>query len=88
MKRYYITDPTSKDMVEVTEEEFYSLIGTEETRPYANQVYYGDISIEDVPENLREQVQTILNYKIAHCGEYDDQNISADELKAMLEGVI
>lgn len=89
MKRYYITDPSSENgFIEVAESKFISLVGTEETRPYALQVYRGEIFIEDVPEELREQVQSIIEYKILHCGEYNELEISADELKDMLEGVI
>lgn len=89
MKRYYIADPSAPNgFIEVTEAVFVSLIGTEETQPYAYQVYCGDISVDDVPESLREQVQTIVDYKISHCGEYNKQEIPADELKTMLEEVI
>lgn len=90
MTRYYITDPNNKDqgLIEVTEKDFIKFIGTEETRLYASQVYRKEISIEDVPVELQGQVQTVLDYKIAHCGEYDEQIISAEELKEMLEGLI
>lgn len=57
MKHYYIADNTQpKGFIEVTETEFYALVGTEETRPYASKVYRGEISIEEVPEDLREAV--------------------------------
>lgn len=74
MTRYYITDPNNKDqgLIEVTEKDFIKFIGTEETRLYASQVYRKEISIEDVPVELQGQVQTVLDYKIAHCGEYDE----------------
>lgn len=90
MTRYYVTDPNNKDkgLVEVTEDDFIKFIGTEETRLYALQVYRNEISMESVPGELREQVQAVLDYKIAHCGEYNEQEISAEELKDMLEGVI
>ena len=90
MTRYYITDPNNKDqgLIEVTEKDFIKFMGTEETRLYASQVYRKEISMEDVPTELQEQVQTVLDYKIAHCGEYDEQIISAEELKEMLEGLI
>lgn len=90
MTRYYITDPNNKDqgLIEVTEKDFIKFMGTEETRLYASQVYRKEISIEDVPVELQGQVQTVLDYKIAHCGDYDEQIISAEELKEMLEGLI
>ena len=89
MKHYYITDPTAeKGFIEVSEEEFTALIGTEETRPYASQIYRGLLSIEDVPEDLRAQVQAVVDSKIARFGEYNKQEIPAEELKSMIEGAV
>ena len=56
---YYITDPTAeKGFVELTESEWYALLGTEETLPYANKVYRGEMDISEVPEELREEGHT------------------------------
>lgn len=89
MKHYYITDPSAeKGFVEVTEEEFNAIIGTEETRPYASKVYRGELSIEEVPEELREAVQSVVDAKIARWGEYNKQNISAEELNNMIMEVL
>lgn len=89
MKHYYITDPSaSKGFVEVSEEEFTAIIGTEETRPYASKVYRCELTIEEVPEDLREAVQTVVNAKIARWGEYNKQEISANELNDMIKGVL
>lgn len=89
MKHYYITDPNAeKGFVEVTEDEFTSFVGTEEARPYASKVYRGAISIEDVPEDIRVQVQTVVDNRIARFGEYNKQEIPAEELKSMIEGVV
>lgn len=89
MKHYYISNPNSpKGFEEVTESEFYALIGDETTRPYATQVYRGELSIEEVPEDLREAVQTVVNNKIARCGEYKNQEVPATELKQMISQTI
>ena len=89
MKHYYITDPNAeKGFVEITEEEFNAIIGTEETRPYASKVYRGELSIEEVPEDIREAVQTIVDAKIARLGEYAKQEIPANELNNMIEEVL
>lgn len=89
MKHYYITDPSAeRGFVEVSEAEFTALIGTEETRPYTTKVYRGELSIEDVPEDLREQVQAVVDAKIARWGEYAKQEIPATELKSMIEGAV
>ena len=89
MKHYYITDPTAeKGFVEVTEEEFNAIIGTEETRPYTSKVYRGEISIDEVPEALRAEVQAVVDAKIARWGEYHKQEVPAEELKNMVEEVV
>lgn len=89
MKHYYITSPNAeKGFVEVTEDEFTTLIGTEETRPYANQVYRNELSINEVPEDLREAVQAVVDAKIARWGEYNKQEVSSEELKSLVEEVL
>ena len=89
MKHYYITDPSAeKGFVEVIEEEFNAIIGTEETRPYASKVYRGELSIEDVPEELQEAVQAVVDAKNARLGEYNKQEIPASELNNMIEEVL
>lgn len=70
-KHYYIIDPTAeKGFVEVTEVEFTALLGDETTRPYASKVYRGEITIEEVPKDVREAVQAVVDAKIERWGEY------------------
>lgn len=89
MKHYYIADNTQpKGFIEVTENEFYALVGTEETRPYASEVYRGEISIEEVPEDLREAVQVVVDNRIARWDEYKNQNISAGEMQDLIESAL
>lgn len=87
MTRYYINDPTApKGFVELTEEEWLAIIGDETTRPYAYQVYRGEITIEDVPEDLRETVQSVVDNKIARWGLYSERDIPSDEALDILTG--
>lgn len=89
MKRYYISDKTQPNgFIEVTETEWNALVGTEETRPYTYRVYCGELSINDVPEELREQVQTIVNNKIARWGIYENQAISYRDFQNMIKEVL
>lgn len=89
MKHYYLSDSSAeKGFVEVTEAEFTAIVGTKETRPYASKVYRGELSIEDVPEGLQEAVQAVVDAKIVRFGEYNQREISADELNKMLEDVL
>ena len=88
-KHYYIVDPTAeKGFVEVTETEFTTLLGNETTRPYASKVYRGEITIEEVPEDVREAVSTVVAAKIECFGEYSKQEVPATELKSMIEEAI
>lgn len=89
MKHYYLSNPNSdKGFDEVTETEFYAIVGTEETRPYASKVYRGEMTIDEVPEEAREAVRSVVDAKIARFGEYKEQDIPANELKKMIEEVV
>ena len=87
MKHYYITDLTQpKGFVEVTEAEWNAIIGTDETRPYASKVYRGEMTIEEVPEELREEVQAVVNNKIARWGAYDSLDIPDSKALDIITG--
>lgn len=87
MTRYYIVDPTApKGFVELSEDEWLALMGDDTTRPYASQLYRCDITIEDVPEELRETVQAVVNNKIARWGLYSERNISDTEALNIVAG--
>ena len=89
MKHYYIGDPAAeKGLVEVSESEFYAIVGDNTTGPYAAKVYSGIITIDDVPADLRDSVQTVVSNRIARFGEYNKQEVPANELKSMVEGVV
>ena len=86
---YYLSDPSAeRGFVEVTEAEFNAVLGTEETRPYASKVYRNELSINEVPEDLREAVQAVVDAKIARWGEYNKQEVSSEELQTLIEGVL
>ena len=87
MTRYYITDPTApKGFVELTETEWLSLFGTDETRPYASRVYRGEITLDDVPEDIREEVEAVVATKAARWGLYSEREISDKEALDILTG--
>lgn len=87
MTRYYIADLNApKGFAELSEDEWYALVGDDTTRPYASQLYCGDITIEDVPEELRETVQDIVDNKIARWGLYSERDIPSDEALDILTG--
>ena len=67
--------------VKVTEEEYRQLVGTRQTAPYGLAVWAGKMDISEVPEELQGDVQTIVNNRIAWCGSYENQMVSAKELQ-------
>lgn len=86
MKHYYISNPSlPRGFEEVTESEFHAFVGDESTRPYAGKVYRGELSIEEVPEEFRDAVQSVVDAKIARLGVYVEQDVPANELKTMIE---
>lgn len=87
MTRYYISSPEGVDK-EITEAEWLSLIGEEPVSDYAIKVYKGEMIIDDVPEENREAVSSIVANKVARWGTYENQSINSDELVSMIEGVL
>ena len=87
MTRYYISNPEAeKGFEELTEAEWLGLFGEGENRTYANQVYRGEISIYDVPEENRATVETIVANKIAKFGKYSERTISDTEALNIIIG--
>lgn len=87
MTRYYITDPTApKGFVELTESEWLALHGSDEAAPYASKVYRGEITLDDVPEAIREEVEAVVQAKIDRWGLYSEREISDREALDILTG--
>lgn len=81
-KYYLLTGNISK---EVTKQEWLSIVGEEQDRPYINKLYKGNISVESIPEDRRESVQMVVNNRIAKYGTYYDRILSAKELKDLVD---
>lgn len=89
MKHYYIANPnSSKGFEEVTEAEWLAIIGEEPNREYAAKVYRGQMSMDEVPEENKTTVESIVAARVARFGEYNQQPVSAIELKDMVEEVL
>lgn len=87
MTRYYFVDPEAENgYVEVSEEDFTLLYGTDETKPYISKVYMGEVGIDAVPAELQEAVQASVNAVIARHGPYAERELSAEEALAILTG--
>lgn len=88
MKKYYIADSTNKKgFVEVSQTEFISLLGSETIRPYVKQVYRNAITIDEVPEEYRQEVETVVNNRIARFGEYEARVSDSQALAEIMEVV-
>ena len=76
--------------VEIAEEEYNRLL-TEirEKATLVNQLYNGEITIDSVPADWREEIQRRVDERIAAEGEADEQDISAEEaLDIILGGAV
>lgn len=88
VRRFYISANNDKGFEEITEAEWNGLIGEEPDSSFANKVYRGLLSIDDVPEENRATVELIVANKISKWGEYGEQPIRSDELGDMVKGVM
>jgi len=87
MTHYYISDPKAeKGFVELTESEWHALIGTEEVRPYTGKVYRGEMAMDDVPEELREEVAAVVAAKVERWGLYSERELTAHEALNIITG--
>lgn len=75
--------------VEITESEYNALLAeVREKVAYVEKLSMGEITIDDVPEAWREDVQYEVDAIKAEEEEAAQQDISGDELLAMIEGVL
>lgn len=74
---------------EITKDEYDRLL-TEirEKADLANKLYSGEITIDEIPADWREEIQRRVDERIAAYGEESEQDISGDELMSMMEAVL
>lgn len=74
---------------EITEAEYNTLLAEiREKVALVNQLYSGEITIADVPEDWREEIQRRVDERIAADGEAAEQEISGEEFLAMVQEVL
>ena len=74
---------------EITEAEYNALLSEiRQKAALANQLYKGEITIDAVPAEWREEIQRRVNERIAAEGEAAEQDISGEEFLNMVEGVL
>lgn len=81
-----ITDPLT---VEISEDEYNAILCDMQRKDeLVYQLYQGVITVDDVPEEWREEIQQRVDELIAVQGRYEDLDIPADEFMAMIEEVM
>lgn len=72
---------------EITEAEYNTLLSEiREKVALVDKLYSGEITIADVPEAWREEIQRRVDERIAAEGEADQQDISAEEALDIILG--
>ena len=78
---------TGNGGVEITEAEYNALL-TEirEKAALVEQLYNGEITIDDVPTEWQEEIQRRVNERIAAEGTAEEQDLSAEEALNIILG--
>ena len=72
---------------EITEAEYKALLAEiREKATLVEQLYNGEITIDDVPEAWREEIQRRVDERIAAEGSAEEQDISAEEALNIILG--
>lgn len=96
--RYYAQYDESNNLIAIgtgyggtgiTESEYNALL-TEirEKAVLVNKLYTNEITIEDAPEEWREEIQLRVDERIALEGKLSEQDIPSDEFYSMIEEVL
>ena len=73
--------------VEITESEYNTLLSEiREKAALVNQLYSGEITLSDVPEAWREEIQRRVDERIAQQGTIEEQELSAEEALNIILG--
>ena len=73
--------------IEITEEEYNRLLTEIRTKAgLVEQLYNGEITIDSVPAEWREEIQRRVDERIAAEGEAAEQDISAEEALDIILG--
>lgn len=82
-----LTIGTGPGGTEIAEAEYYRLLAEiREKATLVNKLYRGEITIEEVPEQWREEVQRQVAERIAAQGTADEQDLPAEEILDIILG--
>ena len=77
---------TGNGGTEITESEYNALLSEiREKAALVDKLYNGEITIDEVPADWREEIQRRVEERISAEGEAAEQDISGDEFMIMLE---
>ena len=86
---YILAIGTGAGGVEITEAEYNTLLSEIcEKAALMDKLYFGEITIDEVPADWQEEIQRRVNERITADGEAAEQPVSGDEFLSMLEGVL
>lgn len=78
---------TGNGGVEITEAEYNALLAEiREKAALVEQLYNGEITIDDVPTEWQEEIQRRVNERIAAEGAVEEQDLSAEEALNIILG--
>lgn len=78
---------TGNGGVEITEAEYNALLAEiREKAALVEQLYNGEITIDDVPTEWQEEIQRRVNERIAAEGTVEEQDLSAEEALDIILG--
>lgn len=95
MRYYKETDENGRLIVigiglghtEITEDEYNTLrMEMREKSDLADELYWGKITIDAVPDAWQEEVQEMVDARIEQNGTADEQELSSDEALAIIMG--
>ena len=74
---------------EITESEYNALLAEiREKAALVEELYSGEITLDEVPADWQEEIRRRVNERITADGEAAEQPVSGDEFLSMLEGVL
>ena len=74
---------------EITEAEYNRILAEiREKASLVDKLYSGEITLDEVPADWKEEIQRLVNERITAEGEAAEQPVSGDEFLSMLEGVL
>ena len=80
---------TGTSGVEITEAEYNALLAEiREKAALVDKLYSGEITLDEVPADWKEEIQRRVNERITEDGEAAEQPVSGEEFLSMLEGVL